>query len=162
MDNEETKTDIVDDLVEVAGEPHPSKYLIMSAANEIKRLRNDKKRLIAALRTISEIVSRRYGEDENEDSDRLNAVFTILDDDRLIGDSIIFDPRHQLYRKGMYNKYTVISNRTGMIEPACFVLTPKKDQASYKALEAYANFTDDSLLESNIEEWLDDIPFPKS
>lgn len=44
---------------------------------------------------------------------------------------------------GLYNKYTIIDNRTGeVVTEECFVLKPKTDEAARIALKTYADAID--------------------
>ena len=56
--------------------------------------------------------------------------------------------------KGLYAKYTVINNDTGLSVPNCFVLKPMKDEAARLALLYYANICDNRYLANDIKLWL--------
>lgn len=59
---------------------------------------------------------------------------------------------------GIYNKYTVIDNKTGQpVDGAVFVLKPDKDPAALKSLETYASATDNTKLSEDIMMWIDQI-----
>lgn len=56
--------------------------------------------------------------------------------------------------KGIYDKYTVINNHTGDKVEDCFVLKPSTDKNAIKALREYANLNKNSLIGSELNEWL--------
>ena len=58
-------------------------------------------------------------------------------------------------QRGLYGKYTVIKNETGETVDDCFVLRPNKDPAALKALQIYADFTDDKQLAEDLYKWIE-------
>lgn len=56
---------------------------------------------------------------------------------------------------GLYEKYDV--RKDGEPVEDCFVLEPASDEAARRALEAYAQFTEDEELTQDIREWLTQI-----
>jgi hypothetical protein len=60
--------------------------------------------------------------------------------------------------RGLYNKYSVISNETGQeVEGPCFVLRPDRDEAAFRALMTYAQNTTNSDLAVDLTRWLSDL-----
>ena len=55
---------------------------------------------------------------------------------------------------GLYSKYTVINNQTGLEVYDCFVLKPMKDEAARLALLYYADICGNEDLENDIKAWL--------
>ena len=55
---------------------------------------------------------------------------------------------------GLYSKYTVINNWTGLEVYDCFVLKPMKDEAARLALLYYADICDNEALKNDIKAWL--------
>lgn len=55
-------------------------------------------------------------------------------------------------KTGLYNKYSVFEG--GERVTNCFVLEPESDSAARRALEAYADATDDPQLASDINDWI--------
>ena len=55
---------------------------------------------------------------------------------------------------GLYSKYTVINNQTGLEVYDCFVLKPLKDEAARLALLYYADICENEILKNDIKEWL--------
>lgn len=55
---------------------------------------------------------------------------------------------------GLYPKYTVTNNRTGLEVYDCFVLKPMKDEAARKALLYYADICGNEVLKNDIKAWL--------
>ena len=56
--------------------------------------------------------------------------------------------------EGLYSKYTVTNNLTGLEVYDCFVLKPTKDEAARLALLYYAEICGDELLANDIKLWL--------
>lgn len=57
--------------------------------------------------------------------------------------------------EGLYSKYTVINNQTGLEVSDCFVLKPTKDEAARLALLYYAEICGNEDLRNDIKAWLD-------
>ena len=56
--------------------------------------------------------------------------------------------------KGLYEKYTVINNETGKrIEGMVFILRPDRDVVALKALDTYAEYTNNVLLKEDLHEF---------
>ena len=55
---------------------------------------------------------------------------------------------------GLYPKYTVTNNHTGLEVYDCFVLKPAKDEAARLALLYYAEICGDEELKRDIKAWL--------
>ena len=56
--------------------------------------------------------------------------------------------------QGLYSKYTVINNCTGLEVYDCFVLKPMKDETARLALLYYADICDNESLANDIKSWL--------
>jgi len=57
--------------------------------------------------------------------------------------------------KGLYEKYTVINNKTGkQIEGMVFVLLPDHDVVALKALETYVEYTDNVFLKEDLHDFI--------
>lgn len=61
----------------------------------------------------------------------------------------------RLNMEGLYSKYTVINNQTGLEVSDCFVLKPTKDEAAKLALLYYAEICGNEDLRNDIKAWLD-------
>lgn len=57
--------------------------------------------------------------------------------------------------RGLYGKYVVLKD--GEPQDGCFVLKPGSDAAAREALAAYADATENSELETELEQWLDTL-----
>lgn len=62
-------------------------------------------------------------------------------------------------KQGLYAKYTIINNETGIEVDECFVLKPRKDYHALGALHFYADSVrdDNPQLADELMAWLDDI-----
>lgn len=58
--------------------------------------------------------------------------------------------------RGLYGKYQVTKDGEPVDE--CFVLEPRDDPAARRALEAYADATDNGALASDLREWVRRYP----
>lgn len=58
--------------------------------------------------------------------------------------------------EGLYPKYTVINNYTGLESYDCFILKPTKDEAARLALLYYAEICGNETLKNDIKIWLND------
>ena len=56
--------------------------------------------------------------------------------------------------EGLYPKYTVINNQTGLEVYDCFILKPTKDKAARLALLYYAEICGNEQLANDIKLWL--------
>ena len=56
--------------------------------------------------------------------------------------------------EGLYPKYTVVNNQTGLEVYDCFVLKPMKDESARLALLYYAEICDNEQLANDIKLWL--------
>lgn len=61
---------------------------------------------------------------------------------------------------GLRSKYSVLKD--GEPQSGCFVLKPEDDAAAREALYAYADATDNSELEADLNEWLDAMEPPET
>lgn len=57
-------------------------------------------------------------------------------------------------QKGLYAKYMVIKVVDGTVIEDCFILRPDKDPAAVKALQAYAEATENKVLANDIYAWV--------
>lgn len=55
---------------------------------------------------------------------------------------------------GLYSKYTVINNRTGLEVYDCFILRPMSDESARLALLYYADICGNENLKNDIKMWL--------
>lgn len=60
-------------------------------------------------------------------------------------------------KQGLYVKYEVRKKETGELVEDCFVLRPDRDIAAFRALEAYAEETENRELSCQIEHWLENL-----
>lgn len=64
--------------------------------------------------------------------------------------------------KGLYDKFTVIDNRTGeVVRTPVFVLRPDKDPVAWDALLAYSSFTSNDELRKDLIKWITSIKRPE-
>ena len=57
--------------------------------------------------------------------------------------------------KGLYEKYTVINNRTGeQIKGMVFILRPDRDVVALKALETYVEYTGNIFLKKDLSDFI--------
>lgn len=61
--------------------------------------------------------------------------------------------------RGLYDKYTVINNKTGKEVEGCFVLRPNKDSHAFWAVFEYASRCkeENPILSEQLFRWLDRI-----
>ena len=57
-------------------------------------------------------------------------------------------------KRGLYSKYKVTKADGTPLDGDCFVLRPDRDEAAIRALEAYADATNNENLAADIREWL--------
>lgn len=55
---------------------------------------------------------------------------------------------------GLYSKYTVTNNRTGLEVYDCFILKPMSDESARLALLYYADICGNENLKNDIKMWL--------